>query len=125
MRIGLIGCGWIAETHLETLGALGEEVVCVCDPDPQRLAWATGATGAEGFADWEPAHAVAELRREGHYRVEVVGLTPPGISVSDLIALRKEASTRDPEALWARLPEVRGSSFGSALSVMGVFGLRY
>lgn len=28
----------------------------------------------EGFADWEPAHAVAELRRHGQYRVEVVGL---------------------------------------------------
>ncbi len=28
-----------------------------------------------GFADWEPAHAIAELRRHGHYRVEVVGLT--------------------------------------------------
>jgi putative intracellular protease/amidase len=29
----------------------------------------------EGFADWEPAHAVAELRRSGHFRVESVGLT--------------------------------------------------
>jgi putative intracellular protease/amidase len=29
----------------------------------------------EGFADWEPAHAVAELRRHGKYRVETVGLT--------------------------------------------------
>jgi putative intracellular protease/amidase len=28
-----------------------------------------------GFADWEAAHALAELRRHGHYRVEVVGLT--------------------------------------------------
>jgi putative intracellular protease/amidase len=28
-----------------------------------------------GFADWEPAHAVAELRRHGRYRVEVVGLS--------------------------------------------------
>ena len=28
-----------------------------------------------GFADWEPAHALAELRRHGGYRVEVVGLT--------------------------------------------------
>ncbi len=28
----------------------------------------------EGYADWEPAHAVAELRRHGHYRVESVGL---------------------------------------------------
>lgn len=29
----------------------------------------------DGFADWEPAHAVAELRRQGQYRVESVGLT--------------------------------------------------
>jgi putative intracellular protease/amidase len=28
-----------------------------------------------GFADWEPAHAVAELRRHGGYRTVVVGLT--------------------------------------------------
>ena len=28
-----------------------------------------------GFADWEPAHALAELRRYGRLRVEVVGLT--------------------------------------------------
>jgi putative intracellular protease/amidase len=29
----------------------------------------------DGFADWEPAHAVAELRRHGQYRVESVGAT--------------------------------------------------
>lgn len=29
----------------------------------------------DGFADWEPAHALAELRRHGQYRVESVGLT--------------------------------------------------
>ena len=29
----------------------------------------------DGFADWEPAHAVAEFRRTGQYRVESVGLT--------------------------------------------------
>src|SRR5262249_41577322 len=29
----------------------------------------------EGFADWEPAHAIAELRRPCRYRVESVGLT--------------------------------------------------
>ncbi len=28
-----------------------------------------------GFADWEPAQAIAELRRNGQYRVEVVGLS--------------------------------------------------
>jgi putative intracellular protease/amidase len=32
-----------------------------------------------GFADWEPAHALAELRRHGGYRVEVVGLTPDAV----------------------------------------------
>jgi putative intracellular protease/amidase len=29
----------------------------------------------DGFADWEPAHAVAELRRCGKYRVETIALT--------------------------------------------------
>jgi len=29
----------------------------------------------DGFADWEPAHAVAELRRHGGYRVETVALS--------------------------------------------------
>lgn len=70
MRIGLIGCGWIAETHLETLSALGEQVACVCDPDPQRLAWATGATGAEAFGDWE------SLLERGRPDAVLV-LTPP------------------------------------------------
>jgi putative intracellular protease/amidase len=49
-----------------------------------------------GFADWEPAHALAELRRHGGYRVEVVGLTSepvesmgglrvqPGRSIADI-----------------------------------------
>jgi putative intracellular protease/amidase len=39
----------------------------------------------EGFADWEPAHAVAELRRHGGYRVETVGLDHnPVISMGGL-----------------------------------------
>jgi putative intracellular protease/amidase len=28
-----------------------------------------------GFADWEAAHALAELRRHGHYEIQVVGLS--------------------------------------------------
>ena len=32
-----------------------------------------------GFADWEPAHAVAELRRHGQYRVESVGLASTAV----------------------------------------------
>lgn len=42
----------------------------------------------DGFADWEPAHAVAELRRHGHYRVETVGLTlDPVVSMGGLRVL--------------------------------------
>src|SRR4029077_13366694 len=60
MRIGVIGCGWIAETHLANLKALGEQVACVCDPDPGRRAWAAVLTGAEAFADWESLLARGE-----------------------------------------------------------------
>jgi putative intracellular protease/amidase len=41
-------------------------------PSPQKSAY---LLAVNGFADWEPAHAIAELRRSGGYRVEVVGLT--------------------------------------------------
>ena len=34
----------------------------------------------DGYADWEPAHAVAELRRHGHYRVETVAMTDGPVS---------------------------------------------
>lgn len=34
----------------------------------------------DGFADWEPAHAVAELRRNGQYRVEAVGVTRDAVT---------------------------------------------
>jgi putative intracellular protease/amidase len=33
----------------------------------------------DGFADWEPAHALAELRRAGGYRVETVGLSDASV----------------------------------------------
>jgi putative intracellular protease/amidase len=42
----------------------------------------------EGFADWEPAHAVAELRRNGRYRVETVALTrDPVVSMGGIRVL--------------------------------------
>lgn len=34
----------------------------------------------DGFADWEPAHAIAELRRHGGFRVETVGLTSDAVT---------------------------------------------
>ena len=52
----------------------------------------------EGFADWEPAHAVAELRRHGHYRVESVGLTSAAVrSMGGITVLpSKTVSEVDP-----------------------------
>ena len=49
----------------------------------------------EGFADWEPAHAVAELRRQGHYKVESVGLTSAAVRSSSLTLISiKSAAQR-------------------------------
>lgn len=46
----------------------------------------------EGFADWEPAHALAELRRQGGYRVETVGLTrDPVVSMGGVHVLPTRA----------------------------------
>lgn len=42
----------------------------------------------EGFADWEPAHAIAELRRTGGYRIETVGLSrDPVVSMGGMRVL--------------------------------------
>jgi putative intracellular protease/amidase len=52
----------------------------------------------DGYADWEPAHALAELRRHGHYRVETVGLTPgPVMSMGGVTVLpSKTVADVDP-----------------------------
>lgn len=57
----------------------------------------------DGFADWEPAHAVAELRRHGGYRVETVGLTAaPVRSMGGLVVLPAMAvADVDPAAVAA------------------------
>lgn len=41
-----------------------------------------------GFADWEPAHALAELRRNGGYRVEVVGLDSSAVESMGGLTIR-------------------------------------
>jgi putative intracellular protease/amidase len=52
----------------------------------------------DGFADWEPSHALAELRRCGQYRVETVGLSStPVISMGGLtVAPSKTVLEVDP-----------------------------
>ena len=52
----------------------------------------------DGYADWEPAHAVAELRRQGQYRIETVGLTAAPVQSMGGIAVlpSKQISEVDP-----------------------------
>ena len=52
----------------------------------------------EGFADWEPAHAVAELRRQGDYRIESVGLTPAPVRSMGNIAVLPSKTIADVDA---------------------------
>src|SRR6267143_75793 len=51
MRVGIIGAGWIAKQHVETLRRLGgAEVVAVCDVDESRAKELAG--GAATYTDW-------------------------------------------------------------------------
>jgi putative intracellular protease/amidase len=48
-----------------------------------------------GFADWEPAHAVAELRRHGQYRVEVIGLSTDPVQSMGGITVQPSRAVAD------------------------------
>jgi myo-inositol 2-dehydrogenase / D-chiro-inositol 1-dehydrogenase len=51
LRVGLVGAGWIARTHVETLERLGgTQIVAVCDVDPER---AKAVAGAVPYDSWE------------------------------------------------------------------------
>ena len=52
LRFALIGCGRIAQNHIEAVTRHAEraELVAVCDTDPAALAAAVSKTGARGFA---------------------------------------------------------------------------
>jgi UDP-N-acetyl-2-amino-2-deoxyglucuronate dehydrogenase len=51
IRIALVGCGRIAQKHLEAIGAHRDriELVAVCDSDPAALDAAVTSTGVRGF----------------------------------------------------------------------------
>ena len=50
-----------------------------------------------GLADWEPAHAVAELRRHGGYRTEVAGLSLEPIESMGGITYHPTRTVRDTD----------------------------
>jgi len=50
-----------------------------------------------GFADWEPAHALAELRRSGGYRVEVVGFNRDPVVSMGGVSVQPSRALHDVE----------------------------
>lgn len=50
----------------------------------------------DGFAGWEPAHAVAELRRNGQYRVESVGPSMAPVESTGGIRMLPSTTVADP-----------------------------
>ncbi len=55
LKLGLVGCGHVAQKHLSALQALGDSyrVVGAVDPDPAARRLASGACGAREFEDLE------------------------------------------------------------------------
>jgi putative intracellular protease/amidase len=49
----------------------------------------------DGFADWEPAHAVAELRRNGSYRIETIGLSSSPVESMGGVRVLPSKTLRD------------------------------
>jgi myo-inositol 2-dehydrogenase / D-chiro-inositol 1-dehydrogenase len=53
IRMGMIGAGWIAQTHKRVLGSLAEaELVAICDLDRERAEALANGTGARIYQDW-------------------------------------------------------------------------
>ena len=74
LRFALVGCGRIAQNHIEALHKHADtcEVVAVCDTDAAALATAQARTGTPGFSSL--AHLLAESRPDC-----VVLATPSGL----------------------------------------------
>jgi putative intracellular protease/amidase len=57
----------------------------------------------DGFADWEPAHALAELRRWGHHEVVSVGFTTDDVTSMGGLRVRPDRALGDVRAQDIRL----------------------
>ncbi len=57
----------------------------------------------DGFADWEPAHALAELRRSGHHEVISVGFTGHEVTSMGGLRVRPDRALADVRADEVRL----------------------
>jgi predicted dehydrogenase len=62
LKVGVIGLGFFGARHSSLYAEhLSAELIGVCDRDPLRVAEVSGATGAQGFADFRALLALPEL----------------------------------------------------------------
>lgn len=54
-RVGIIGCGWIFDKHIEAIKTNSDhfELVCLCDIDPKKLEIRAKEYGVPGFTDYK------------------------------------------------------------------------
>jgi UDP-N-acetyl-2-amino-2-deoxyglucuronate dehydrogenase len=89
LRFALVGCGRIAQNHVDAIGRHAEqaELVAVADTDPAALAAAVGRTGARGFASLtdllagSQADCVALATPSGLHPQQVIEVARAGIDV--------------------------------------------
>jgi predicted dehydrogenase len=84
MRVGIIGCGAVAVTHLQALGALPVEVVGLADPDDGRAARVAARFGVP-----QTYREAVELLERG--RPDVVHVLTPPQSHRDISILALES----------------------------------
>lgn len=80
IRFALVGCGRIWKNHVEALKkhAKNAEIVAVCDIDEKALEAAEGATGAQGYLNYD------DLLRKSDADVVVLS-TPSGLHADETI----------------------------------------
>ena len=89
LRLALVGCGRIAQTHFAALKQHADrvELVGVCDNQPQALQAAVASTGATGFASLDDLLAGCDA--------DLVALaTPSGLLPDELGEIDHEVHRR-------------------------------
>jgi UDP-N-acetyl-2-amino-2-deoxyglucuronate dehydrogenase len=86
IRVALVGCGRIAQKHLEAIAAHRDriELVAVCDSDPAALAAAVASTGVRGFGSLtslladSPADVVVLCTPSGQHSAQTIQIAAAG-----------------------------------------------
>ena len=82
IRFALVGCGRIADKHIEAMKTHSDEIdlVAVCDTNTERLASAASKTGAKGF------DSLSELLESDSFDVVILA-TPSGLHAKQTIQI--------------------------------------